>query len=100
MCLLISCAKEYADVKNKPKEGQTKHEIMEQLGKPISIETIVKQSDLPVFGPIMGVWDKLPIGTQLEHLTYVFPDGYLSIYFRNGVEGAYLVAFTPKGVVY
>jgi hypothetical protein len=100
MCLLLSCAKEYTDLKNKPKEGQTKLEILELLGKPNRIETIVKQSDLPVFGPLMGVWDKLPIGTQLEEFTYVFSDGYLSIYFKNEVEGAYLVAFTPKGVVY
>jgi hypothetical protein len=98
--LLIGCAKEYADVKNKPKKGQSKQEILVLLGTPSRTETIVKHNDMPIFGPLMGVWDKLPKGAQIETLQYDFDDGYLSIYFVNDVKGVYLIAFTHKGTVY
>ena len=100
MSLLIGCAKEYAGVKNKPKKGQSKQEILRLLGTPGRTETIVKHNDMSIFGPLMGVWDKLPKGAQIEALQYDFADGYLSIYFVNDVKGAYLIAFTHKGTVY
>jgi len=100
MSLILGCANEYIDVENKPKEGQSKQEIVGLLGNPNSIEAVVKKNDLPIFGPLMGVWDKMPKGTRMEILHYDFSDGYLSIYFVKGVKGAYLIAFTPKGTLY
>jgi len=96
----LACyAKNYAEVKEKIKKGQSKQTIIELLREPLEKKVIVKRNKF-IWGPEEEFWDDIPMETRLEVWKYEFSDGHLNLYFINEGERLDYKAFAPKGVIY
>ena len=79
--------------------GMSRDQVVAMLGKPTSSQTWVK-SELPVFGPLGGLWRDLANGEKVE--IWDFPDsrGDVSIYFWGPSNAVWHTVFIRKGIVF
>ena len=79
--------------------GTSKVDVLETLGQPDSMETIVKQQEA-IWGPPETWLHTLEMGDSVEIWSYLFPEGTLQLYYLRGSETVDYQAFMDKDVVY